>query len=44
MLQLLQHPDERQRLAKAGRQLVIERFSLQQALERYEALFQRLIH
>lgn len=43
ILQLLEHPELRQRLGSAGRELVADQFSLQQAMERYDTLFQRLI-
>ena len=42
ILQLLRDPALGQRLGRAGRQLIADRFSLEGALERYEALFQRL--
>lgn len=43
LLQLLQSPEQRSRLSRAGRATVEQRFSLTAALDQYEALLQQLV-
>ena len=44
ILRLLQSPEERQRIGQAGRRLISQHFNLAETLERYDALFQSLLH
>ena len=42
ILQLLNHPEQRQSLGQAGRKVIEDRFNLATTLKRFDALFQQL--
>ncbi len=43
VIELLRHPEERQRLGDNGRQHVLDKFSAQATAERYNKIFQKLL-